>query len=121
VYICEGIFDLRIYVTVTSPYPRNWGIIGSELVRPNQVVNPMRGLRRRESEMEMKSKVVQLCIDVSTWSMVAILRLGRIRVKGEIVRIVTEIHHEGSRNFGDQRTDVHKELCTVVLILGIVE
>jgi len=23
--ICEGIFDLCIYVAVTSPYPRDWG------------------------------------------------------------------------------------------------
>jgi len=26
--------------------------------------------------MEMKSKVVQLCIDVGTWNMMVILRLG---------------------------------------------
>ena len=26
VYICEGIFDLRIYVTVTSSYPRDRGV-----------------------------------------------------------------------------------------------
>ena len=25
-YICEGIFDLHIYVTVTSPYPQDRGI-----------------------------------------------------------------------------------------------
>jgi len=37
--------------------------------------------------MKMKSRFVQLCVDASTWSMVAILGLGRIRVKGEIVRI----------------------------------
>jgi len=28
--------------------------------------------------MEMKTRVVQLCIDVSTWSMVVILRVGHI-------------------------------------------
>ena len=49
--------------------------------------------------MEMKSRVVQLFIDVSTWSMMAILGLERIQVKGEIVSIVTEIHREGRRNF----------------------
>ena len=64
-------------------------MIRPELVRPNQVVNPVTGLWRRGSEMEMKSRVVQLCIDVSTRSMVAILELGRIQVKGEIVRIMT--------------------------------
>ena len=58
-----------------------------ELVRPNQVMNPMRVLWRRESEMEMKSSFVQLCVDASAWSKVAILRLGCIRVNGEIVRI----------------------------------
>ena len=63
--------------------------------------------------MEMKSRVVQLCIDVSTWSMLAILGLGHIQVKGKIVRIMTGIHREGRRSFRDQRTDVHKELCTV--------
>ena len=74
--------------------------------------------------MEMKSKFVQLCIDVSTWSMMAILRLGRIQVKGEIVRIMTGIHREGRRNFEDQKTIVHKELCTVLVDLyrvGIVD
>jgi len=25
-YICEDIFAQRIYVTVTSPYPRDWGV-----------------------------------------------------------------------------------------------
>ena len=61
--------------------------VGPELIRPNQVVNPMRELWRRQSEMEMKSRLVQLCVDASTWSMVAILRLECIRVKREIVRI----------------------------------
>jgi len=32
--------------------------------------------------MEMKSRIIQVCIDVSTWSMVTILGLGRIQVKG---------------------------------------
>jgi len=40
--------------------------IGPELVRPNHVVNPMRGLWRRKSEMEMKSRIIHLCIDMST-------------------------------------------------------
>jgi len=59
---------------------------GPELHRPNQVVNPMRELWRRGSEIEMKSRFVQLCMDPSTWSMVAILKLERIQVKREIVR-----------------------------------
>ena len=87
--------------------------VGPELVRPDQVVNPMRELRRRGSEMEKKSRVVQLCIDVSTWSMVAIFGLCRIQVKEKIVRIMTGIRRGRKRNFRDQRTDVHKELCTV--------
>jgi len=62
----------------------------------------------------MKSIFVQLCLDASTWSMVAILGLELIRVKGEIIRIVTGIHREGRRNFGDQKTDVNKELCIVL-------
>jgi len=45
--------------------------------------------------------------------MVAILGLGRSQVEGEIVRIITGIHREGRRSFRDQRTNVHKELCTV--------
>jgi len=61
----------------------------------------------------MKSRVVQLSIDVSTWSMVAILRLGRIQVKGDIIRIVTEMDHEGRRSFRDQeRTTLHS-WCTI--------
>jgi len=47
--------------------------------------------------------------------MVTVLELERIRVKGEIIRIVTGIHREVRRNFRDQRTDVHKELCPVVV------
>jgi len=47
--------------------------------------------------------------------MVTILGLGRIRVEGEIVRIMTGIRREGRRNFRDQRTDVHKKLCIVVV------
>jgi len=43
--------------------------------------------------MEMKSRVVQLCIDMSIWSMVVILGFGRIQVKGEIIRIVTGIRY----------------------------
>jgi len=35
--------------------------------------------------MEMKSRVAQLCISISTWSMVAILGLGCIQVKGEYI------------------------------------
>ena len=61
--------------------------VGPELIRLNQVVNPMRGLWRRGSEIEMNSIFVQLCVDASTWNMVDIFGLGRIRVKGEIVRI----------------------------------
>ena len=44
--------------------------------------------------MEMKSKVVQLCIDVSTWSMVAVLGLEHVQVKRGIVRIMTGIRRE---------------------------
>jgi len=65
--------------------------VGPELTGPNQVVNPIRGLWRRGSEMKMRSSFVQLCVDASTWSMVAILGLERIRVKREIIRIVTGI------------------------------
>jgi len=36
--------------------------------------------------MQKKSKFVQLCMDASTWSMVAIFGLGYIQVKGKIAR-----------------------------------
>ena len=39
--------------------------------------------------MEMKSRAIQLFIDVSTQNMMAILRLGHIQVKEDIVKIVT--------------------------------
>jgi len=39
-------------------------------------------------------KFVQLCVDASTWNMVAILRLGLIQVKREIVKIITWIRRE---------------------------
>jgi len=62
----------------------------------------------------MKSRVVQLCIDVSRWSMVAIFGFGHIQVKEDIVSIMTGIQREGRQNFRDQRTDVHKELCSIL-------
>ena len=69
--------------------------IGPELIRPNQIINSMRGLWRSRSEMEMKSRFIQLCMDASTWSMVAILGLGRIQVKGRLLGFVTRIRCEG--------------------------
>ena len=53
-------------------------------------MNPMKGLWRKGSEIEMKSRVVQLCINVSTWRMVAILELGRIQVKGGLLVLCLE-------------------------------
>jgi len=35
-----------------------------------------------------EAKFIQLCVNASTWNMVAILGLGRIQVQGEIVRII---------------------------------
>ena len=52
--------------------------VESEVIQSNQVVNPMRELWRRESEMEMKSSFIQLCMKASTWNMVAIFGLERI-------------------------------------------
>jgi len=49
----------------------------------------------------MKSKIVQLFVDVSTWSTITILRLGRIQVKREIIRIVTQIRVK-VKKFRDQ-------------------
>ena len=57
----------------------------------------------------MKLRVVQMRIDVSTWSMVVILRLGRIQVKEEIVSIMTRIRREDRRSFRGPRTDEHEE------------
>ena len=62
--------------------------------------------------MKMKSRLVQLCMNASTWSMVAILELGCIRVKGEIVRILTRHIMKVDKNFRDQeRIGVHSR-CT---------
>jgi len=47
--------------------------------------------------------------------MVAIIRLGHIQVKGEIVRIMTWIHREGRQKLEDQRTNVYKNMCTRVV------
>ena len=90
---------------------------GPEFVCHNQFVNPMRELWRRENEMEIESRIVQLCINVSTWIMMTILGLKHIQVKEEIVRIMIGIRQEGRRNFGDQRTNMHS---ISRLILGIV-
>jgi len=53
--------------------------------------------------------------------MVAILGLRQIQVKREIVRIITGICREGRRNFGVQRTCVHKKLCTVLVDVYLVQ
>ena len=62
--------------------------VGPELIRSNQVVNPIRGLCRRGSEMEMKPSLFNF-VDASTLSMVTILGFERIQVKREIIRIMT--------------------------------
>jgi len=70
------------------------------------VTNPRLGIYESDLlEVEMKSRVIQLYIDVSIWNKMAILGPGCIQVKGEIVRIVTGIRCEGGRRFRDQRTD----------------
>ena len=63
--------------------------------------------------MEMKSRVVQLCIDVGTWNMTTFLGLGRIQVKGEIVRIWIRIRHGGSQKLQRSRRIVVHSQCTV--------
>ena len=60
----------------------------------------------------MKSRVVRLCIDVGTWNKMAILRLRRIQIKREIVRILTRIHHGGRRKLQRSRTDRYDSWCT---------
>ena len=52
--------------------------------------------------------------------MVAILGLGRIQVKGKIIRIMTRIRREGRQNFEDQTKEIHKELCTILVDLYLV-
>jgi len=52
--------------------------------------------------------------------MVSILEFERIQVKREIFRIMTGIHREGRRNFRDQKTDVHKKSCIVLVDLYLV-
>ena len=64
---------------------------------------------------EDEVKFVQLRVDASTLSMVAILKLERIRVKGGLSGFVTGLRREGRRNFIYQKTDVSKELCTVAI------
>ena len=59
-------------------------------------------------------------MDVSTRSMEAILGFGCIQVKEEIVKIMTGIRREDRQNFEDQKTNVHKELCTVLVNLYMV-
>ena len=47
--------------------------------------------------------------------MVAILGLEHIRVKGRFLGIIIGIRREGRQNFRDQKTDVYKELCTLLV------
>ena len=57
--------------------------VGPELIRSNQVVNLMRRLWKRGSEREMKSSFIQLYVDASTWSMIAILDLDIFESRGD--------------------------------------
>ena len=89
--------------------------IGPELIRPNEVVNPMRGLWRRGSEMEMKSSLIN-CVWMRThgaWWLLSDLDV--IESRERLLGFVTETCRESRRNFLDQRTDVHKELCTLLV------
>jgi len=40
VYTCEGISAQRMYVTVTSPYPRDWSVIAKEQTHDQPVERP---------------------------------------------------------------------------------
>ena len=59
----------------------------------------------------MKSRVVQLCIDMSTLNMVAITQT--YSSLEEIVKIVTGIRREGRRTFRDQRTNEHEKMHAI--------
>jgi len=73
--------------------------------------------------MKMKSRLVQLCMNASTWSMVAILELGCIRVKGDIIRIMTGIRREGKQNFIRSKNGCAQEDVHIIsrLIVSIVD
>ena len=48
-------------------------------------------------------------LEIKAWTKRSPYNHGLVKV----IRIMTRIRREGKRNFGDQRTDMHKELCTV--------
>ena len=50
----------------------------------------------------MKSRVIQLCINVGTWNMTAILGLGYIQVRGGLLGFRLEYVMEVGENFRDQ-------------------
>ena len=84
--------------------------VGLELIRPNQDVIPMRGLCRRGSEIKMKSSLLN-CVRMrahGAWWLFSDLNV--FKSKRRLLGFVTGIRREGRRNFGDQRTNVHK-LC----------
>ena len=57
----------------------------------------------------MKSRVVQLYIDVSTWNMMSILELGRIQVKGGLLGLWLEYVVKV-----DEASEIkNKQICTV--------
>ena len=80
--------------------------VGPELIRPDQVVNPMKGLWRR-SEMEMKSSLFN-CVWIrahGAWWLFSELDLFESRRR--LLEFVIGIHREGRQKFEDQRTDMH--------------
>jgi len=57
--------------------------------------------------MEMKSRFVQLCVDASIWSMVAILGLGCNQAKGRLLEIITGIRREVEKTL-----EIKEQTCT---------
>jgi len=75
-------------------------------------VNLIRGLWRKECEMEWSQELFNRAL-IWAYGAFGYSQTWTYSSQGEIVRIMTRIHHEGRRNFRDQ--DVHKELYTVLV------
>ena len=69
--------------------------VGPELIRPNQVVNPIRGLWRRESEMETKSSLFNCSWMRAHGTCSLFSDLDVFESREKLLRFVTGILREG--------------------------
>ena len=77
-------------------------------------MNPIRGLWRRGSEMEMKTSLFNCVMRAhGAWWLFSDFDVFESRER--LLGFMTRIRRERRQNFINERTDMHKELCIVLV------